>query len=317
MIPAVSPLFLVAAGVLAVVGGAAILQTFGSRFRVGRLLASAPSVGIAEAVEIANGGRPRYVRIDGRIDAEDEFEDVHHRPLVFRRTRLDARRGGRWVTFEDSRETVAFDIRDGTVAIAIDGAAIDSGLIVVRRESMGLAADLADRAPGDMLPTTKVRAVVEQLSSVDRATAVGVPMPGRAAGDPPRLTAGLGRPLIVTNLAPDEAMRVLARGGNRPRIAAAFFVIGGVLVVAGLAWAGLGAIAASLVGDAVPVALGATPTPAAAGGDPRSPGEGPGLVGEPVLALLAVVAIALVAIVLTTAYVRLTSRSEKPAPRRR
>lgn len=317
MIPAVTPLLLVAAGVLAVVGGVAVLQTFGSRYRVGRLLATTPLVDLAEALSIAAGGRPRYVRIDGRIDAVDEFEDINHRPLVFRRTRLEAHRPGRWVTFEDSRETVPFEIRDGALTIAIDGDAIDTGLVVVPRESVGAAADLADRAPSDMLPETRVRATVEQLSSVDHATALGVPTPGTAPGDPPRLTAGLGRPLILTNLAPDEAMRVLAQGSTRPRIAAAFFVAGGVLVVAGLAWAGLGAIAATFVGDAVPIALGASPSPPAAGGDPRSSGEGPGLVGQPFLALLAVIAIALLAVIVTTAYVRLTARPDKPTPRQR
>src|SRR6267143_3677262 len=158
MIPAVTPLLLVAAGVLAVVGGIAILQTFGSRYRVGRLLATTPSVDLAEALSIAAGGRPRYVRIAGRIDAENEFEDVNHRPLVFRRTRLEAQRAGRWVTFEDSREIVPFEIHEGALAIAIDGAAIDNGLVVVRRESIGAAADLADRAPDGMLPETRVRA---------------------------------------------------------------------------------------------------------------------------------------------------------------
>jgi hypothetical protein len=310
----VTPLLLVALGVVAVAGGAAILQSFGPRFRVGRLLASTPSVAVAEAVAIAAGDRRRYIRLAGRIDAEDEFEDVNHRPLVFRRTRLEARRGGRWVTFEDSRETVPFEIREGAAGIAIDAGAIDTGLVVVRRESIGAAADLAHRAPSGMPPETLVRAIVEQLSSVDHATAVGVPLPGLADGDPPRLSAGLGRPLIVTTLAPDEAMRVLAEGSNRPRIAAACLVVGAILLVVGLAWAGAGVVAARFVGAAVPVALAASPTPAAAGGDPRSSGEGPGLVGEPGLALLAVVGIAILAMVVTTAYVRLMTRSEKTAP---
>jgi hypothetical protein len=56
----------------------------------------------------------------------------------------------------------------------------------------------------------------------------------------------------------------------------------------------------------VVTALAAEPTPSAVGGDPRSSGEGPGLVGEPLLALGAVLAIALLAVVVTTAWVRLT-----------
>ena len=312
-----TPLLLVAAGVLAIVGGVAVLQTFGSRYRVGRLLASTPTVNVEAALAIAASGLPRYVRIDGRIDSDDEFEDVHHRPLVFRRTRLEARRGGRWVTFEDSREAVPFEIREGDAGIAVDAGAIAVGLVVVPRESIGNAADLADRAPAGMLPDTPVRAVVEQLSSIEHATVLGVPVGGSAAGDPPHVSAGLGRPLVITTLAPDEAMRVLAHGTSRPRIAAACFVAGAILVVAGLAWAGIGTIGAQLVGDGVSAALAADPSAPAAGGDPRSSGEGPGLVGQPVVAVLVVLAIAVIAIVLTTVYVRLTSRADNPSGRGR
>lgn len=55
--------------------------------------------------------------------------------------------------------------------------------------------------------------------------------------------------------------------------------------------------------------LGASPSPSAgAGGDPRSSGQGPGLVGDPLFALLVVVAIGVGALILTLAYVRLTGR---------
>lgn len=59
---------------------------------------------------------------------------------------------------------------------------------------------------------------------------------------------------------------------------------------------------------AIPL-LAASPSPSqGVGGDPRSSGQGPGLVGDPLFALLAVVAIGLGALVLTLAYVRLTGR---------
>jgi hypothetical protein len=59
---------------------------------------------------------------------------------------------------------------------------------------------------------------------------------------------------------------------------------------------------------AIPV-LAASPSPTAApGGDPRSSGQGPGLVGDPLMALLAVLAIGLGTLVLTLVYVRLTAR---------
>jgi hypothetical protein len=43
-------------------------------------------------------------------------------------------------------------------------------------------------------------------------------------------------------------------------------------------------------------------------GDPRSSGQGPGLVGDPLSAVLAVVVIGVGAVVATLVYVRLTAR---------
>ena len=59
---------------------------------------------------------------------------------------------------------------------------------------------------------------------------------------------------------------------------------------------------------ALPV-VAASPTPTAgAGGDPRSSGQGPGLVGDPLFAVVVVLAIGIAALALTLAYVRLTDR---------
>jgi hypothetical protein len=54
-------------------------------------------------------------------------------------------------------------------------------------------------------------------------------------------------------------------------------------------------------------ALAASPTPGAEVGDPRSSGQGPGLVGDPGVAILAVVAIGLGSVIATLVYVRLTA----------
>ena len=73
---------------------------------------------------------------------------------------------------------------------------------------------------------------------------------------------------------------------------------------AGLA-AALAAVA-WLLAVALPV-LAASPTPTAeVGGDPRSSGQGPGLVGDPLLAIGIVVAIGLVVLVATLLYIRAT-----------
>jgi hypothetical protein len=56
----------------------------------------------------------------------------------------------------------------------------------------------------------------------------------------------------------------------------------------------------------------ASPSPGpATGGDPRSSGQGPGLVGDPGFALLAVVAIGVASVVATLIYVRLTAREDR------
>jgi hypothetical protein len=54
--------------------------------------------------------------------------------------------------------------------------------------------------------------------------------------------------------------------------------------------------------------LAASPSPDPIVGDPRSSGQGPGLVGDPLFALLAVVAIGVGSVVATLIYVRLTAR---------
>jgi hypothetical protein len=55
-------------------------------------------------------------------------------------------------------------------------------------------------------------------------------------------------------------------------------------------------------------AVAASPSPDPIGGDPRSSGQGPGLVGDPLLALLAVVAIGVLSVIATLIYVRLTAQ---------
>jgi hypothetical protein len=73
--------------------------------------------------------------------------------------------------------------------------------------------------------------------------------------------------------------------------------VGAAAIVAGLMLAMLvvGTVAA------------ASPSPSAAvGNDPRSSGQGPGLVGDPATAILLVLGIGLIAVVGTLAYIKLT-----------
>lgn len=72
------------------------------------------------------------------------------------------------------------------------------------------------------------------------------------------------------------------------------------------------AVALLLVATSV---LAASPTPSPGIGDPRSSGQGPGLVGDPLTAILVVGAIAAVTVGITLAYVRVTGgRGDAPRP---
>ncbi len=229
-----TPLVVVAAGAIALAAGAGVLLSYGPRYRVGRLLAATPRVSIEDAIRLADQGTRQYVRVDGRLDAAADFPDEHQRPLVFRRRRLQIHRRGRWSSLDEQLEAVPFEIREGLSAIAIDHPALGDGLVVLPRESTGTAGEIPDRMPPGVPPATLARLRVEQVSSVEHAIVLGVPV-RRSEGA--QLTAGLGRPLVLTTLEIPEAMRIL--GGGRGRPLAAVILLGGglALLALGLSWA--------------------------------------------------------------------------------
>ncbi len=103
------------------------------------------------------------------------------------------------------------------------------------RESVGTAADLPDRVPEGTPPETSIRMLIEQVSTIDHALVMGVPQAG--SDGLLRMGAGLGRPLVLTTLAPDEAMRVLAGDRSRRALGAAVaLAVGFVLITIGVVW---------------------------------------------------------------------------------
>ncbi|HYL41022.1 MAG TPA: hypothetical protein VET90_06920 [Candidatus Binatus sp.] len=304
------PLVLIAGGVVALVAGFASLRSLGPGYRVGRLLAVTPLVSISEATQIAAAGDRRYVAIEGRIDSDDDFEDAAHTPLVLRRTRLASRVGRRWSRFEEGLEVVPFEIRDAVGGIVVDTAALGDGLVVMSRVSRGIVRDLGDRAPQSLPPDAPALVTIDQVSSVEHARVLGCPT--LSSDGRTMMTAGLGRPLILSTLESGEAMRVLAGERLRPRLAAAAFTLAALLLSGGLLLGGFLA-ASSLVGPAASIdGAAVTPAPTSLSGDTRSSGEGPGLVGAPGLAILVVVALGLVSAGATLVYVRATGG---PRPR--
>jgi hypothetical protein len=232
--PDVEPLVLLVLGLGLVVGGALYMRSFGPGQRVGRLLASTPRVSVEQALALTTEAVPRYVRLDGRLDSDDDFPDERQQPLIFRRRRLEAWRGRRWEILGEARDLVPFQLNEGLASIAIDGQALDVGLVVLPREALGAASEAREMLPDGLDPATRVRLRVEQVSAVEHATVVGTP-----ALDPhgkPILTAGTGRPLILSTLEPAEAMQLLAGGRDRALVVAVLLVSGLAVLALGIGW---------------------------------------------------------------------------------
>lgn len=226
-------LFAVTGAAACLLLAALLLRRLGSGYRIARLLASAPEASLSEIIEAAAAGERRYLRTSGRVSSEEEFPDENQRPLVFRRQRIEQRAGGAWRVLEEDRVAVPFGIEDRRTFVAIDADALGEGLVVMPRESLGSVAELPDalrsRLSSDADPRTPIRLRLDQVSAVEHATVVGMPQSGPNG---PMLTAGLGRPLILSTLEPAAAMRLLAGDGRRLVLAASAALISGLALLA-------------------------------------------------------------------------------------
>lgn len=294
-----TPTLVIAAGLLALVAGFLVTRSFGQAGRVGRLIAGTRTIPIAEAVEMGRSGPGAYVQVSGRIDADEPFEDAAHRPLVLRTTLLETSTGRGWTVVDRRRESVPFMVVGEGAELDVDVDALDDGLVVLPREAVGTAAEIPDRLPAGTPPDREVRWTVRQVSAVEHAAVLGVPALGPDGRV--RIGPGRGRPLILATVEREEAMRLLGAGRRwRSGLVIALVASGAIVTAIGLAWL----VLAAVTGQAVA----ASPEPSTGPGDPRSPGEGPGFVGEPLLAIGAVVLIGALAAGLTLAWVRLSDR---------
>ncbi len=230
-----TPLFPLLLGLASLAAGAVLLRRLGPKARIGRILASTPVIPVDRARELALAGTERYVAVGGRIDAEEDFPDENERPLVYRRTRLELRGPRGWTIVDDRREALPFEVAGGLARLAVDHEALDEGLVTVERQSIGTAGEIPDRVPAGTDPQTPARLRVQFLSTVDHGLVLGVPAMDPLLG--PTMRAGMGRPLVLTTLEPEEAMRLLAVDHQgTTRAATVLLATGVVLAVAGLAW---------------------------------------------------------------------------------
>ena len=211
IIAAVSPLIplVLVAGLVALVAG--VLRPAHATGRAtgsGGSWPSTPEVSVAEARD--PGRRPAPLRPGQRPDRR-RGRVRGRRPPAARLPPDPApaparRRLGR--PSRTRRERVPFEVRDGLDAIAVDDAALDAGLVVVPRESVGTAADVADRVPAGTPPD-------DPGPAPDRAGLVGRAR-DRARGPgprtPTRAAAALGR--ASAGRCPDHARAATRRCGS-------------------------------------------------------------------------------------------------------
>jgi len=277
----------------------------GTRARSARLMAGLAPVSPEEALLVGEG---RYLAVQGSIDAAEAFDDENHRPLVYRRERVLVREDDTWRELERAVRSVQFYITSPSASIEIDADSLGDGLVVIERQWEGSVVELvtlgrtfSDDATSALVtalatsaPTLTARVVLEQISTLDRGTVVGLLHNGRLTA------AGAGQPLVLTTLDRRDALRILgseARGSLAISLLTLAALLAGVLTV-GIAIVGLlGEISASV--NTTSPSPSQTVSPAGAdarnGGVATGPGGLLGLVGALLLPLLIGAGIALVA----------------------
>ena len=96
------------------------------------------------------------------------------------------RDGQAWRTVDEQRRAVPFEIREGLDGLTVDGDALDEGLVVMPRESIGRAGDVPDGMPAGIPDDRPARLRVEHVSAVDHAIVIGVPRRTVDGERPPR-----------------------------------------------------------------------------------------------------------------------------------
>jgi len=278
----------------------------GTRARSARLMAGLAPVTPEEALLV---GENRYLAVQGSIDAAEAFDDENHRPLVYRRERVLVREGDTWRELERAVRSVQFFVANSSASIEVDAEMLGDGLVVIERQWEGSIAELVASGRsfkeaatsalvaelGASAPALTARVVLEQISTLDRGTVVGLLRNGKLT------SGGAGQPLVLTTLDRRDALRILgseARGSLAVSLLTLAALVAGVLATC-IALVGLvGEISAS-------VSVAASPSPsqtvspesgdARNGGVATGPGGLLGLVGALLLPVLIGAGIALVA----------------------
>jgi hypothetical protein len=237
---------LVVAGLVVAVASLVALRRVDAHPARARRLAGPSELKVGQLLDGTPPSRP--VRVAGRIRCRDPLEMGGGERLVAFHRDVEVLAGGEWRSIERLRESRSFELWDHDGSVSVDPARVDEPLItipgvwegstsVLEEPHASAVARLAERFG----PITRARAITRSINVTDRLLVLAQPVRddgGRTRLDPPE--GGF----LITNLALDDAMRVL---GGRNRRAAAIGVIGVAVAIALLAVGGIGAFVSAFL----------------------------------------------------------------------
>lgn len=243
-------LVVAALGVLIAGASALVLRRAGGDVRTARRLAGPPEARVGALLD-ADATGDRAVRVSGRIRCRDplladggERLVAYHRDVEVRLPRIG------WRSLERLRETRSFELWDHDGSLTIDPARAAEPLVTIPQVWRGDPAALAEPHASAVRSleqrtgssAVEARATTRTINVTDRllVLALVTRSPDKGIGLQPPAGG-----YVITNLALDEAMRLLG-GPNRRLVASSVVGLagGGILAVVGLA----GAIAALVLG---------------------------------------------------------------------
>lgn len=225
------------------------LRSSGADPAMARRLAGPPELKVGRLLDDAGSDLPRRpVRLVGRIRCREPLDAGNGERLVAFHRDVEVLAGGSWRSVERMRETRSFELWDHDGSLTVDPAAAAEPLITIPHAWHGrpdeleephasAAARLAERHG----PLTRARAMTRTLNVTDRLLVLAQPV--RDADGTVRLDPPEGG-YLISNLALDDAMRLL---GGRHRRAAVAGVVGLGLGITLIAIGGVGTLLAALI----------------------------------------------------------------------
>lgn len=226
------------------------LRASGARPAIARRLAGPAEHKVGRLLDDDADAVPRRpVRLVGRIRCREPLDAGDGERLVAFHRDVEVLVGGRWRSVERMRETRSFELWDHDGSLTVDPAAAAEPLVTIPHAWQGSPDELeephasaAARLAERFGPPVAARAVTRTLNVTDRLLVLAQPV--RDADGTVHLEPPEGG-YLISNLALDDAMRVL---GGRHRRAAAAGVVGLGLGIALVAIGGVGALVAALIG---------------------------------------------------------------------